>query len=197
MGRVRGAVYGFGVNDSDYPIALVINGSISRCKAYDTWKDLIRRCYNKVEHKKWPSYIGVTVCKEWRSFMKFREWWLENHVDGWQIDKDLLTDNREYSPENCVYVPSWLNTFYTERGSSRGKYPAGVSFEKSRRLFESNCNNPATGKKVRIGRFETPEAAHLAWRARKLWYATQMKNDMDAIDARIYPRVVEIINRAR
>lgn len=46
---------------------------------------------NKVEHKKWPSYIGVTVCDEWRSFMKFREWWLENHVDGWQIDKDLLT----------------------------------------------------------------------------------------------------------
>ena len=57
--------------------------------------------------------------------------------------------------------------------------------------------NALNGRLVTIGRFKTPEAANLAWRARKLEYAAQMKNDMDAIDERIYPRVVEIINRAK
>lgn len=190
-------VYGFGVNDSDYPIVRVINGSLARCKAYDTWKDLIRRCYSEKHQKKQPTYIGVTVCDEWQSFMAFREWWIENHVDGWQIDKDLLTDNRQYSPDNCIYVPSWLNNFTVGSNSSRGVCPIGVSYEISRGLFEANCNNPTTGKNVKIGRFNTPEAAHLAWKAKKLEYAAQMKNEMDAIDARIYPRVVEIINRAK
>ena len=190
-------VYGFGVNDSGYPIVRVINGSLVRCKAYDTWKDLIRRCYSGKHQKKRPTYIGVTVCEEWRSFMAFREWWIENHVDGWQIDKDFLTDNNQYSPDNCIYVPAWLNSFTIGCEAARGEWPIGVSREISSGLFEANCNNPETGRKVRIGRFKTPEAAHLAWRARKLEYAAQMKNEMDAIDARIYPRVVEIINRAK
>lgn len=190
-------VYGFGVNDSDYPIARVINGSLARCKAYDTWKDLIRRCYSEKHQKKWPTYIGVTVCDEWQSFMAFREWWLENHVDGWHLDKDLLTDNRQYSPENCIYVPAWLNTFTVDRNAVRGEFPIGVDYNKASKSFRSRCRNPIDGSREEITGFKTPEAAHLAWRARKLEYAVQMKNEMDAIDERIYPRVVEIISRAK
>ena len=190
-------VYGFGVNDSDYPIVRVINGGLARCKAYDTWKDLIRRCYSEKHRKKWPTYIGVTVCEEWRSFMAFRDWWLDNHADGWQIDKDLITDNRQYSPDNCIYVPSWLNNFTIGHNSARGEYPIGVDYHKKSNSFRSRCSNPANGKREEVAGFKTPEAAHLAWRARKLEYAAQMKNEMDAIDARIYPRVVEIINRAK
>lgn len=190
-------VYGFGVNDANYAVNPLIGGRRVMCKAYDAWTDLIRRCYSEKHQKKRPTYIGVTVCDEWRSFMAFREWWIENHVDGWQIDKDLLTDNNKYSPDSCIYVPAWLNSFTIGCEAARGEWPIGVSHEISSGLFEANCNNPETGRKVRIGRFKTPEAAHLAWRARKLEYAAQMKNEMDAIDARIYPRVVEIISRAK
>ena len=190
-------VYGFGVNDSDYVIGRVVNGRRVRCKAYDTWKDLIRRCYSEKHQKKLPTYIGVTVCDEWRSFMAFREWWIENHVDGWQIDKDLLTDNRQYSPESCIYIPSWLNTFTIGCDSTRGEHPIGVSYHKASKSFRTQCRNPVSGRADEITGFKTPEAAHMAWRARKLEYAAQMKNEMDAIDARIYPRVVEIINRAK
>lgn len=190
-------VHGFGINDANYVVSSVVNGKRVKCRAYDTWKSLIQRCYNKKSHKKHPTYIGVTVCNEWRSFMKFRKWWLKHHVDGWQLDKDLLTDNREYSPDSCIYVPAWLNTFTVGNDAVRGEWPIGVSLHKACGLFSSRCKNPATGKVVRIGLFKTPEAAHLAWRAIKLEYAAQMKAEMDAIDERIYPRVVEIINRAR
>ena len=197
MGRPRSVVHGFGVNDANYVVGRVVNGKHVKCKAYDTWKDLVCRCYSEKRQKKQPTYIGVTVCEDWRSFMAFREWWIENHVDGWQIDKDLLTDNNQYSPDSCIYVPAWLNLFTIGCEAARGEYPIGVDYHKARKSFRSQCGNPVTGKVVTIGRFKTPEAAHLAWRARKLEYAAQMKNEMDAIDARIYPRVVEIINRAK
>lgn len=197
MGRPRSVVHGFGVNDAHYNVQPNADGGRVMCAAYKAWKCILNRCYSKKSQQENPSYIGVTVCEEWRSFMAFREWWIENYVDGWQIDKDILTDNRECSPSNCIYVPQWINAFLIGRGSARGKYPIGVSYESSRGLFEASCSNPATGRKVRVGRFKTPEAAHLAWRARKLEYAAQMKNEMDAIDERIYPRVVEIINRAK
>lgn len=190
-------VYGFGVNDADYAVRPIINGKGVMCPAYVAWKNMLERCYSEKYQERWATYAGVTVCDEWRSFMKFREWWIENHVDGWPLDKDLLTDNRQYSPENCIYIPSWLNNFTTDSKAARGEFPVGVHYEGSRGLFRSQCNNPATGKQALIGRFKTQETAHLAWRARKLEYAAQMKNEMDAIDERIYPRVVEIINRAK
>jgi hypothetical protein len=190
-------VFGFGVNDADYVIERAVNGKSVKCKAFETWKHIIERCHSEKSLKKWPTYIGVTVCEEWRSFMSFREWWLENHVDGWQIDKDLLTDNRQYSPDNCIYVPSWLNNFTTGCDAARGEFPIGVDYHKGSSSFRSRCSNPANGKREEVAGFKTPEAAHLAWRARKLEYAAQMKNEMDAIDARIYPRVVDIISRAK
>lgn len=197
MGWSRGFVHGFGVNDANYSTHKRVNGKRMMCKTYETWKDMIKRCYSKKSQQDCPTYIGVTVCDEWRSFMSFHKWWVENNVDGWWIDKDILTDNRQYSPESCIYVPSWLNTFTIGRDSARGDNPIGASYDKERGLFKASCGNPVTGKVVTIGRFKTPEEAHLAWRARKLEYAAQMKNDMDAIDERIYPRVVEIINRAK
>ena len=190
-------VYGFGVNDADYAVRPTINGKMVICAAYSAWSSMITRCYSEKHQKKWQTYIGVTVCDEWRSFMAFREWWLENHVDGWQIDKDLLTDNRQYSPESCIYIPSWLNTFTIGCDSTRGEFPIGVDYHKKSNSFRSRCRNPANGSREEITGFKTPEDAHLAWRARKLEYAAQMKNEMDAIDERIYPRVVEITNRAK
>lgn len=190
-------VHGFGVNDANYHTQPRVDGKCVMCKAYETWKGMIKRCYSNRSTKNDPTYVGVTVCDEWRSFMAFREWWLDNHVDGWWIDKDLITDNREYSPENCIYVPAWLNNFTIGRNSARGKYPIGATYDRSNGVFRALCSNPVTGKPSTIGIFKTPGAAHLAWRARKLEYAAQMKNEMDAIDERIYPRVVEIINRAK
>lgn len=189
-------VYGVGVNDADYVAAPTINGRRVRCPAYRSWKNMLERCYSEKYHNMRPTYIGVKVCDEWLSFMAFRKWWVENHVDGWQLDKDLLSDNRIYSPEACIFVPSWLNTFTTDCGAARGEWPIGVCFHRGIRKFESKCRHPFC-KKEYLGYFSTPEAAHAAWLARKLEIASELKHLMDDIDARIFPLVIEIISRSK
>ena len=122
---------------------------------------------------------------------------MENQVDGWQVDKDLLSDAGIYSPETCIFVPQWLNLLTTDSGASRGKWPIGVSYHDGASRFRAQCRNPITRKGEHLGLFTTPEEAHLAWLKRKLELAIELKPKMDEIDLRIYPRVIEIINNSK
>lgn len=193
----RGVVKGVGVNDAHYLTQPNIDGKKVMCPAYRAWATMLKRTYSSKYHAKRPTYSGVTVCDEWQSFMSFRGWWIENQVDGWQVDKDILSDAGVYSHETCIFVPAWLNSFTLDSGSLRGVYPIGVAFHKGTGRFQAGCRNPMSKKREHLGYFDTPEAAHLAWRNRKLELAIELKPKMDEIDIRIYPRVVEIINNAK
>ena len=189
--------YGVGWHDADYTTTPMINGKLIEDPAYRSWSNMLQRAYSKRYQEKQPTYIGVTVCNEWLKFSSFREWWLENHVDGRELDKDLLAaGNREYGPGKCIYVPRWLNAFTTDSGASRGELPIGVCIYKPNGKYHSHCRNPITGKLRNLGYFTTPAAAHEAWLKFKLELAAQLKPDMDAIDQRIYPNVVTIIRAA-
>lgn len=189
-------VYGVGVNDAGYIVRPTIDGKPVECKAYRSWLGMLARCYSHKWHHMYPTYIGVKVCDEWLSFMTFRNWWVENQVDGWQLDKDLLTDDGIYSPDTCIFVPRWMNTFTTDHAAARGEWPIGVCYHKITRKFLARCRHPL-GKQGHIGLFSTPEAAHAAWLTRKLEIANELKHLMDDIDARIFPRVIEIISRSK
>ncbi len=195
----RGLVCGVGVNDAHYCTKLRIDGKQVKCPAYIAWNDMPKRACSEKYQEKQPTYKGVVVCDEWYSLMSFRHWWLENQVDGWELDKDILYDDRVYSPETCIFVPSWLNSFTIDSGSSRGELPIGVDFHKQAGKYRARCSRPLAGRRGRLslGLFDTPEEAHLAWLARKLELALELKPKMDEIDLRIYLRVVEIINNAK
>lgn len=195
-GRQRGLVEGVGVNDAPYCTNPAIDGKRFKCPAYRAWNNMLSRAFSAKCHARQPTYSVVSVCDEWRSFMPFRRWWIKNQVDGWQIDKDLLSDSGLYSPETCVFVPVWLNLFTVDSGAARGAYPIGADFSKDAGKFRAKCCNPMSKKQEHLGYFTTPEEAHLAWRARKLELALELKPKMDSIDPRIYPRVVEIISNA-
>ena len=194
--KVERLVYGVGVNDADYVVKSTIDGKQVECKAYSSWRSMLARCYSNKWHHMYPTYIGVKVCDEWLSFMTFRNWWVENQVDGWQLDKDLLTDDGIYSPDTCIFVPRWMNTFTTDHAAARGEWPIGVCYHKITGKFLARCRHPL-GKQGHIGLFSTPEEAHAAWLARKIEIANELKHLMDDIDARIFPRVIEIIGRAK
>ncbi|QFG15354.1 hypothetical protein 4L372X_042 [Aeromonas phage 4_L372X] len=196
-GGKRMVIGGSGVNDATYCTQPAIDGKQVMCPAYKAWKNMFKRVYSAKFHASRPTYSDVKVCDEWRSFSNFRSWWLENQVDGWHIDKDILSDDGVYSPEACIFVPAWLNSFTLDSGSARGVYQIGVCFHKQSGRFEAKCSNPMTKKREHLGLFDTPEAAHLAWRTRKLELALELKPKMDSIDQRIYDRVVEIIMKAR
>ena len=199
IGRSNSLVRGVGVNDSPYRIKPAIDGKQVSCPAYEAWRGMFKRAYSNKYHAKQPTYSGVTVCEDWHSFMSFRHWWLESQVDGWELDKDILYDDVVYSPETCIFVPSWLNLFTIDSGSSRGELPIGVDFHKQAGKYRAQCGHPLAGGRGRLslGLFTTPEAAHLAWRTRKLELALELKPKMDEIDQRIYQRVCEIISNAK
>lgn len=190
-------VQGFGINDADYYVTSLLDGKRVLCKAYEAWSSMLKRCYSPKNIKVQPTYRGVIVCDEWRSFMSFRCWWIKNHVDGWSLDKDILSDSRVYSPDTCIYVPQWLNTFTIDCLSSRGAYPVGACKRKHLDRFMSSCRNPETGNSEYLGDFSSAIDAHRAWINRKLEIAASLKGEMDCIDQRIYKRVVEIIKRKR
>lgn len=189
-------VCGVGVNDADYVVRPMVSGKRVICKAYQSWLNMLERCYSAKYQHRYPTYIGVKVCDEWLSFMAFRKWWTEHQVDGWEFDKDLLSGDRVYSPDACIFVPSWMNSLTTDGAAARGEWPIGVSFEKRVGKFKARCRHPF-GRQEFLGYFSAPEEAHAAWLTRKLEIANELKHLMDDIDARIFPRVIEIIGRAK
>ena len=192
-GGHRKPVYGVGTNDADYITAPMANGVKLWDPAYKAWSGILQRAYSQKFHAANPTYVGVTVCKEWHSFRAFRAWWLDNYRDGFQCDKDLMSPgNREYAPYSCVYVPKWLNTFTIDCGAVRGEFPIGVSIHKTGK-YRSRCCNPITGKRHNLGLFNTPEEANEAWLDFKLSIADRLKKEMDRIDQRIYNNVRTII----
>ncbi len=83
-------------------------------KAYTTWNNMLERCYSKKLHKKYPTYIGCAVHPDWHNFQTFAKWYYENHpADGgdYHLDKDIkIEENKEYSPNACMFVSPADNT---------------------------------------------------------------------------------------
>lgn len=109
-------------------------------KAYRVWGAMLERCYGLNGGPKYPSYEGVEVCDEWRyNFANFLEWHNQNYVDGWQLDKDLLSpaDSVCYSPDTCCYLPLEINrSIHTKKPSFTitpcGRYRVNLSIGKRR-----------------------------------------------------------------
>ena len=59
-----------------------------------------------------------TVCQEWHDPDVFCGWYVKNKIKGWDMEKDILQTvsggvYKQYSPENCCFVPKHLNQWFT------------------------------------------------------------------------------------
>lgn len=192
--KIRNTVCGVGINDAQHQVTLYVNGRKVALPAYRAWKNMIERCYSKRSTLHRPTYIGVSVCVEWLTFSKFRDWFVANHICGYELDKDLIGSGFIYSPDSCIYIPGWLNRFTIDRKACRGDLPIGVYRVDRRNPFAAMCSNPKSKKRENLGYFSSPDIAHMAWKVRKLQIAQELRGEMDFIDERIYPKVVSIIN---
>ena len=171
----RALVYGFGVNDANYRTSIVIGGKKTWCVFFTTWKNMLRRCYDKKFQEKNKSYRGCEVVAEWRRFMAFREWMSVQQWRGMHIDKDLIGDGKVYGPEACVFISRSVNAFIAGSGCNRRSLvnaglPRGVCFRDGR--FRAQIN--VAGKKTEIGCYKTPSEAHAAWASAKAKMAFQL-----------------------
>lgn len=100
-------------NKVTHPEFTYIN-SLNKKKFYPLWNAIKHRTItNKIKH----NYLDVKICDEWLEFENFNNWCENNYIEGFQIDKDLLTlnNNKIYSPETCCFLPPILNAQFIKR----------------------------------------------------------------------------------
>lgn len=142
-----------------------------RTKSYQTWQDMIRRCYDPKMLKESPTYVGCSVDERFHDFQDFADWFYDNPYSnlGYHLDKDLLfPNNKIYSPETCCFVPQELNSLLTDRRSARGDLPQGVDFNKASGRFRARVGN--NGKSKLLGYFDCPNKAYQAYKLAKERY---------------------------
>ena len=177
---MRKLICGVGVNDADYVVRPTVNGKRDMCHFYQTWDNMITRCYSAKEHARSRTYIGCSVCEEWLTFSNFKAWMEKQDYYAKHLDKDLLfVGNKVYSPDTCVFVAAVVNTFTTDSAAIRGEYPLGVNFHKASGKFQAQCCNPITKRHEYLGLFTCQYQAHEAWRKRKHELACQLAELQD------------------
>lgn len=166
---MKPSVHGVGFRGSDIPIR--IGGKLK--PSYNTWVSMLRRCYDAAYKTRKPTYNDCSVCDSWHNYTTFDKWFSEHHIDGCELDKDLLIyGNKTYSPDTCVFVPREINMILVNKKSCRGKYPQGVSFRTNRNKFVAQI--AIQGKQTGLGYFEDPLSAYIKYRDAKLKYVESM-----------------------
>lgn len=170
-------VYGVGVNDWKFSIGSSEGGI---APAYNIWTNMLGRGYGEKCKAHNPTYEGVNVSKEWLTFSNFFRDMKDYIKQGWQLDKDLLlSGNKQYNKNSCIFVPQWLNLLLTDRGKARGDTPQGVCWRKARGRFQTICS--VDGKQKHIGYFSNVEEASDAYINFKLNYIESKRLDIEAV----------------
>lgn len=148
---------------------------------YKTWISMMGRCYNTDYLKKEPSYIDCYVDKTWHNFQNFGEWYDKNFYkvenQNMQLDKDILCKgNKIYSPENCVFVPQRINSLFVKRQNDRGKYPIGVTYDKTSKKYLVQCCNKYS-KQMSLGYYNTSEEGFYVYKQFKEKVIKQIAED--------------------
>ncbi len=102
-----------------------INGK--REAVYTRWMSMLARCYTSEK----PSYKNSYVCDEWHNFQNFAEWFKENNIEGFEIDKDELqygVENKVYSPKTCIFVHPDKNKEIAKALHYKVRSPKGAIF---------------------------------------------------------------------
>lgn len=115
------------------------------------WNSMINRCYGKNK-----AYENSHICEEWFNFQNFAEWCVKNYRDGWELDKDLLSNEKIYSPNTCCFVPRKLNIQI--RNNFCGE---GYIYNKINKNYRVNFY--IDGKMKNIGSYKTIKEAKMQY----------------------------------
>lgn len=144
-------IHGVGCNDSKFITSKRVDGKLFHHPAYRQWLAMLNRAYGDYQE----SYKSTHVCKSWLSFSNFYNWWEVNYIEGFDLDKDLLSKGESiYSAETCCYLPNWVNSLITQKYSQK----FGVSLINSG--YRSYCTIDGVSKYFY---FTTEESAKKAW----------------------------------
>ena len=130
--------------------------------AYSSWKSMIERCYSAKLHARCPTYKNCTVCDEWHSFQNYAEWYFDNYIDGYELDKDIKHHgNKVYSPDTCLFVSKIENLIKSSAKTYRFISPQKniiVVYNLSAFCKDSDVNRSSMSK-VNLGKMKS----HKGW----------------------------------
>lgn len=177
-------VFGKGFMGQGEYSSLNLDGS--KTKEYNAWKVMLERCYRLERSNRNKSYASVIVCEEWHNFQNFAKWFEENYIEGFQLDKDILsTGVKIYSPETCCFVPQEINIFFIKESVNVGNYPVGVHLNKRSGSFISRITK--FGKRFSLGSYKTVLEAKEAYDRAKEQYAKELAEKWkDNLNENIY-----------
>ena len=163
-------------------------------KEYHLWNNMLNRCYNEKILSSNPTYKDCYVSEEWRYLSNFKEWCHQQigfDQVGWHLDKDILSkDNKVYSEDTCVFVPSEINCAVTNNKSVRGKFPQGVIFNCTKTRYRARIQRG--DKWESLGTYDTPEEAFYAYKPVKEAYIKSLAEKWkDKIDHRVYEALMK------
>ena len=133
--------------------------------AMKTWNQMMVRGYSDAYLKNQPTYKNVTVHEEWYCFSTFLEWFKENYIEGFHLDKDFLqlgVENKIYSPKTCLFLDRKMNNFIVVRHSNNKHGVAGISLSLNN-IWRAECTDFNSGIKQMLGRFKTKEDARQSY----------------------------------
>lgn len=169
------------------------NGNI--LETYRKWEAMLDRVYGRgCKSDETNPYYNVSISEDFRWYKDFKEW-CEKQIGfgnkGWALDKDILVKgNKVYSPETCCFVPVELNSLLVNSRATRGEFPVGVHFDKSRNKFQAYIRKD--GKRKHLGRFSTPEEAFQVYKEAKESYIKEVAETYkDQIDSRVYESLMK------
>ena len=166
MSKKNKLVEGWGVNDADYAVTRYVSGKLVLCPFYRRWCNMLRRSHSAAYVAQNPTYADCTISDEWRSFMAFRSWMIQQDWDGKQLDKDIcVPNNKRYSPETCRFISPALNLLLNDNAAARGDLPRGVAWNKRTRKYHAKIKINGTQK--HLGYFAHVGGAAIAYRIAK------------------------------
>lgn len=149
----------------------------SNVKSYSTWHSMIRRCYSEVYKKSKPTYRNTKVTDEWLTLSVFNDWFIDNYVEGWQLDKDLISDfSNLYSADNCCFLPNEINCALRFDMGTNNTFP-GVSIKsESGKFIAQYSRNDLQGKRKSIHLLSSndPFKCFLAYKEAKESYIKEL-----------------------
>ena len=134
-------------------------------KIYNTWISMLRRCYDKKYHIKKPTYIDCSVDEKWLNFQNFAEWYTNNYIDNFVLDKDIITKNNKiYGPDTCCFVPVELNSLFSKKNNNKqNSLPTGINLNGNN--YQVSLNK--FGKKLYYGTYHTIDEAFKIYKYEK------------------------------
>ena len=175
-----------GVGDS----ATVLNKT--RLVEREAWFAMMARGYCPKLKAKHPKYADCTVSEDWHCYQNFANWMKNQRFYGlgYQLDKDLLVkDNKIYSPETCILLPSYINQLIQRDIKKIGTLPKGVD-QVSKNNFRAVLKT--LGDTTRVSGFGSPEDAYVKYKEMKEEYVKSVADLwFGNIDARAYKALYE------